>query len=74
MVDCKCHPENQSRLLQIKVFLDKSRALEFSSELERLIEIAKKQNLCLLYGAKNLDINQSRSIASCTIKIDIDLI
>lgn len=31
----------------------------YHSELERLLKIAQKQNLCLLYGAKNSEINQA---------------
>ena len=37
-------------------------------ELERLLEIAKKQNLCLLYGAKNLDNNQAVVLKAILLK------
>lgn len=39
------------------------------SELERLFEIAKKQNLCLLYGAKNPNNNQAVVLKAILLKL-----
>lgn len=41
----------------------------YHSELERLIQIAKKQNLCLLYGAKNPDNNQAIVLKAELLKL-----
>lgn len=39
------------------------------TDLERLLDIAQKQNLCLLYGAKNPEINQAVVLQSVLEKI-----